>query len=566
MSHDGELDMIRSLLRAEGTRDASEISEAHENVLNALGSHRRLSVDTPVSRLLRHQKQMHPVVLDEGVSSRECAKMLCKNRQSAALVVRTEPDGSLVLSGICSEVDICRRLVGQNLNADETPVSEIMTRNPQCVEPDEDANLVLRLMVKHKFRHLPVVEKGGTKQPGGIVGLIDITQCLYDAIYKIERLKANQQSFFSAVQRAQYTSSIDPNSTESQELAQRTLQALLDSISPPVGTVLQSCSMIKQYTSNSIFEAAVAMSEAKMTAVVVFNDGSSLVSKDEFVGILTSKDVMSRVVQKGLDPSTTTCGSCMTPNPDSVRKDSSVLDALHIMQTERYLHLPVIDCNGNAQEVCGILNVLDCAVHTFSSSAGSHVLSGSLQQQPYYPTPMYRSESEAIDSLYPPERVWRDPDSVSAFSEVRASSHMDDKKPMVESMVLKVKDMCNGKVFRISNNSISNLDDLIHNLEKATKRNLENVQLVYLDEDKDEVQLANGHALEEARQLAIEQHWKKIDIRILSSNEPSPSRLYLIQDPVLLVVIATSSLLLILSAMTFYATSDSRSPNYRRYR
>jgi CBS domain-containing protein len=35
-----------------------------------------------------------------------------------------------------------------------------MTRNPKTVDPDEDADDALKLMLASGFRHLPVVEKG----------------------------------------------------------------------------------------------------------------------------------------------------------------------------------------------------------------------------------------------------------------------------------------------------------------------------------------------------------------------------------------------------------------------
>ncbi|GBG24079.1 CBS domain-containing protein CBSCBSPB2 [Hondaea fermentalgiana] len=628
---------------------------------------------TPVSRLLRHHKQRHPVIVSEETSVQETSAKLVAKRQSAALVIRKTEDGTETLAGICSEVDICRRLVGAGLPAESTPVRDIMTKDPLCVDPDEDFSVVLQIMVKHRFRHLPVVREpraSGREETmdttvsngagpsddaevqasntAGICGLVDITQCLYDAIHKIERMEANQAEFFEAVQKAQMSASgdlVDPE--EAEALAQRTLQALMASISPSVGTVVQRKSLLKLDVSSTVVDAALAMKEARMTAVLVFeglgvtslpysHKELDLESHQKFVGILTSKDVMTRVVGKGLDPSIAKVGEVMTGNPDTVRKDSRVLDALHIMQTERYLHLPVVDggvaagaadvaspgagteasangagnhgdasTNGEAEpmRVCGILSVLDCAVHTFASSSGkaAQVLSSAPTRKSstvYYPTPVHGSgSSHPTDSLPSApmysHQQWRDPDSISAFSEVRsvrksavdpvevlegATEAQDLGRPPLhrsrldvsdldldpengsaagsrrvpalgattgsayassrtllagDNLVIKVKDLANGKVYRLSDKSISSLEDLLAQLERASGQDADEMQLVYLDEDKDRVQLANNLALDEARALAKQQGWKKIDVFILTRSVEQEYTVK-VKDPVVL--------------------------------
>mmetsp|Transcript_34981 Transcript_34981/g.55960 ORF Transcript_34981/g.55960 Transcript_34981/m.55960 type:complete len:692 (-) Transcript_34981:784-2859(-) len=682
-----ELNMIRSLLRAESTRDESQIKDAQTQLLSSLNptaqsvgassadefkggdtSKRKAKKKsaTPVSRLLRHHKQRNPVICDESTSVKDVASMLCAKRQSAALVLRKSPDGKESLCGICSEVDICRRLVGQNLKADDTAVKDIMTKDPCCVDPDEDFSIVLQMMVKHRFRHLPVVmesfaddvpsgkHSSSKRFRAGICGLVDITQCLYDAIHKIERLQVNQSEFFQAVQRAQYSTSGELNPIESEELAQRTLKALMDSISPKVGQVVQTKSLLKLDVDSSVLDAALAMKEARMTAVLVFeglgnttlpysHKALSLEKHQKFVGILTCKDVMARVIAKGLDPNNTKVGDCMTGNPDTVRKDSSVLDALHIMQTEKYLHLPVIDgtqhngvgdetdgdrskkdqqanggTNGEADEalVCGILSVLDCAVHTFASSSGTaaQVLSTAPSHQPLYPTPVHggdvssRSISDSVPSapLYSHQQ-WRDPDSISAFSEVRTRKSCEDSSLQIDeelelppavddhpleadlgynhsrqsvsafsggknatpSLVIKVKDTATGKVYRLSDASVRTMDDLLNELERVTGKDYDDFQLVYLDEDKDHVQLANDRALNEARNLAHNQKWKKIDVFILGKDEnitkQRTGQRTSLDDPILIAAVCVVAVAVI-AVFSISIFASQQSTNYRRYR
>ena len=61
--------------------------------------------------------------------------------------------------GIVTETDLTRKVLGKGLNAESTPVSEIMTSpilSLDCYLPVEEAN---RFMHKNKIRHLAVTEE-----------------------------------------------------------------------------------------------------------------------------------------------------------------------------------------------------------------------------------------------------------------------------------------------------------------------------------------------------------------------------------------------------------------------
>lgn len=45
-------------------------------------------------------------------------------------------------------------------------------------------------------------------------------------------------------------------------------------------------------------------------------------------GIVTPKDLLNRVVAKGLDPDATLVSDVMTPNPDTVPPEMTVIEAL----------------------------------------------------------------------------------------------------------------------------------------------------------------------------------------------------------------------------------------------
>jgi CBS domain-containing protein len=64
---------------------------------------------------------------------------------------------------------------------------------------------------------------------------------------------------------------------------------------------------------------------------------------NELVGIFTERDVMMRVVDAGLDPSTTKVVDVMTTKVETVRSSTGVQDAMAVISERRFRHLPVID-------------------------------------------------------------------------------------------------------------------------------------------------------------------------------------------------------------------------------
>ena len=84
-------------------------------------------------------------------------------------------------------------------------------------------------------------------------------------------------------------------------------------------------------------EAAKQMAEKDIAAIVVTDDGGKL------LGIVTERDLTRRVIAGNRDADKTTVGEIMTGNPDTLAPRDSALDALELMRTRKYRHLPVVD-------------------------------------------------------------------------------------------------------------------------------------------------------------------------------------------------------------------------------
>jgi CBS domain-containing protein len=94
--------------------------------------------------------------IKESTTALECARLM-KEIHVAAMIV-TDNDGKLI--GIVTERDMVQRVVAMGLDPKTTIMTQIMTRNPDTLSPDDSANDALELMQARNYRHLPVAENG----------------------------------------------------------------------------------------------------------------------------------------------------------------------------------------------------------------------------------------------------------------------------------------------------------------------------------------------------------------------------------------------------------------------
>lgn len=90
---------------------------------------------------------------------------------------------------------------------------------------------------------------------------------------------------------------------------------------------------------DTVLDAAKIMRDRKIAALIVVDDAGNL------TGIVTERDVVFRLTANGKDPATTAISDIMTPNPDTLAPGDSASDALELMQTRNYRHLPVVEGN-----------------------------------------------------------------------------------------------------------------------------------------------------------------------------------------------------------------------------
>ena len=125
-------------------------------------------------------------------------------------------------------------------------------------------------------------------------------------------------------------------------------QAFGNKTSPTLRSLLAGKPGTMVSPDTNVRDAGLLMAERRKAALVV--------DEGELVGIFGFKDMMTRVIAKELSVEHTEISMVMTPNPESVSPDLTVLEALQTMHDNKFLTLPVCEDDGT---VVGLVDVMD---------------------------------------------------------------------------------------------------------------------------------------------------------------------------------------------------------------
>lgn len=118
-------------------------------------------------------------------------------------------------------------------------------------------------------------------------------------------------------------------------------------------TVFQSMShkhVLSLGPNASVWEAACVMTKANCGSVLIVDTSGNM------QGIVTERDLMTRVLAKARNPEQTKVSEVMTKNPITVEPEMLVSDAVLIMIERGFRHLPIIAAGG---KILGVFSARD---------------------------------------------------------------------------------------------------------------------------------------------------------------------------------------------------------------
>jgi CBS domain-containing protein len=115
-----------------------------------------------------------------------------------------------------------------------------------------------------------------------------------------------------------------------------------------VADTIKSTTLTTVKAGATVRDAVKCMAERNIGAVLVTDD-------KKLLGIFTERDLAVRAIAPEIDIDSTRVDQVMTRDPDTLKPQDSVYDALKMMQENSYRHLPVLD----GGQIVGMVSIRD---------------------------------------------------------------------------------------------------------------------------------------------------------------------------------------------------------------
>ena len=96
---------------------------------------------------------------------------------------------------------------------------------------------------------------------------------------------------------------------------------------------------------DKVYTAVSIMAENNYGSVVIVDKNQKV------IGIVTERDIVKKIVQKGLSAKSTSLEKIMTANPRVANENDDIVDWLRIMSNDRFRRLPVVDSDGKIKVI-----------------------------------------------------------------------------------------------------------------------------------------------------------------------------------------------------------------------
>ncbi|KAG6490633.1 hypothetical protein ZIOFF_051942 [Zingiber officinale] len=499
------------VIPVENGSDAATPIGSSSDPTTSNGSSRAVAV-----KKLRLSKSL---ILSQETTVYDACRRMASRKLDAVLLA----DAEGFLSGIVTAMDVVTKIVAVGLCPEQTIITKIMTRSPVFVMADTLASEALQMMVQGKFRHLPVVENGE------VTAMLNINKCLYDAISRLERTVEQGYAIAAAIEGfdSQRQGKFSAPFSFTEVLQERMFKPFLSTI------ISENTKAVVVSPSDSVYIAAKKMLEFQVRSVIVANANRPR-------GILTSKDVLRRVVVQHLSPelilvkkrnsiepdTTLTKLNCstvlipfcnlslqvvMTVNPFCATLEMTVLEALHVIRDQNFSHLPVIDREGLVLACLDVVHLTRAAGLMVEENAGVfNGMANIVTQKSSDYSPHVEPGHEEYDT--------RSGLSSSITSEGAETEMLYPPPPIGNSIVFKLTD---------KKGRTKTLFELVSAVGQRIAIDGEKckIKLLYEDSEGDKVLLATDDDLVEAMNHAKSIGWKVLRLHIddLETNKAATS-------------------------------------------
>jgi CBS domain-containing protein len=113
------------------------------------------------------------IMVKADTTVREAAKVMATHKIGAVMI-----GDETKLIGIFTERDLAFKVAATSRDPDTVRLSEVMTKDPDTLRPEDTAHDALERMSKRGYRHLPVVDDSNR-----VVGMVSIRD-IYGAVLR----------------------------------------------------------------------------------------------------------------------------------------------------------------------------------------------------------------------------------------------------------------------------------------------------------------------------------------------------------------------------------------------
>lgn len=140
---------------------------------------------------------------------------------------------------------------------------------------------------------------------------------------------------------------------------ERMMSEALDILSLQQPIDLSELQPVIGVTPETMLSEVVDKMLSKRVGCVVITQG------DVLVGLFTERDLLCKVVPKGIDISTTPVSSVMTRQPETLPDDSPLVYALQRMSVGGYRHVPLMNSEGKAVAIVSMRDIVQHIVSLY---------------------------------------------------------------------------------------------------------------------------------------------------------------------------------------------------------